>query len=84
MELGFAPCAKINSTLAPTGAPAGQAGQGNGAVAWLKLQAEEGATGNIQEVYRLNTAGGNPPKMCTGMPATFEVQYSAEYWIWQG
>ncbi len=38
-----------------------------------------GATGNLQEVYRINTAGGNPPATCEGMKSTFEVQYAAEY-----
>ncbi len=39
----------------------------------------EGATGNLQEVYRVNTAGWNPPATCAGMKSTFEVQYAAEY-----
>jgi len=78
MNLGFAPCAKNNSVPAPTGAPVGQGGQGLGAVAWLKLITRDGATGNLEEVYRVNTAGGNPPLTCAGMPATFEVQYAAE------
>lgn len=50
---------------------------------WLKLTARSGATGNLEEVYRVNTAGGNPPATCAGMPATFEVQYAAEYWFYQ-
>jgi hypothetical protein len=77
-DLGFAPCSKNNTSLAPTGSPAGQGGQGHGSVAWLKLVTREGATGNLEEVYRVNTAGGNPPATCAGMPATFEVQYAAE------
>jgi len=83
MELGEAPCAKNASTPAPAGANVGQGGIGNGAVAWLKLNTKDGATGNLQEVYRVNTAGGSPPTTCAGMPATFEVQYAAEYWFWQ-
>jgi len=81
-QLGVVPCAKNNTVPAPAGAPKGQDNQGFGSVAWLKLLARDGATGNLQEVYRLNTAGGNPPSTCAGMPATFEVQYSAEYWFW--
>lgn len=83
MDLGFAPCAKNNSVPAPDGAPVGQGGQGHGAVAWLKLIARDGATGNLEEVYRVNTAGGNPPATCAGMPAAFEVQYAAEYWFFE-
>jgi hypothetical protein len=78
MNLGFAPCAKNNTVLAPAGAPVGQGDQGHGAVAWLKLITRSGATGNLEEVYRVNTAGGSPPATCAGMPAAFEVQYAAE------
>jgi hypothetical protein len=78
MNLGFAPCAKNSSVPAPAGAPVGQGGTGYGAVAWLKLLTRDGATGNLEEVYRVNTAGGNPPATCAGMPAAFEVQYAAE------
>lgn len=77
-KLGVAPCAKNNTAPAPANAPKGQDNEGFGAVAWLKLLTRDGATGNLQEVYRLNTAGGNPPSACAGMPATFEVQYAAE------
>jgi len=82
-ELGFAPTAKNNTTPAPANAPKGQNGVGNGAVAWLKLLTRDGATGDLQEIYRVNTAGGNPPATCVGSPAAFEVQYAAEYWFWE-
>jgi hypothetical protein len=78
MQLGFAPCTKNNSVSAPAGASVGQGDVGFGAVAWLKLITRVGATGNLQEIYRVNTAGGNPPATCAGMPATFEVEYAAE------
>jgi hypothetical protein len=78
MDLGFAPCAKNASVAAPAGAPPGQDDEGFGAVAWLKLLARDGATGNLKEVYRVNTAGGKPPPTCAGMPGTFEVEYAAE------
>lgn len=64
MELGFANCAKNASTAAPKDAGKGQGNVGNGAVAWLKLVTKTGATGNLEEIYRLNTAGGNPPGEC--------------------
>lgn len=75
--LGTIPCNKTGTTDAPGTAPTGQ--QGEGAVAWLKLQARSGATGNLQEVYRVETAGGSAPKSCSGLPAVFEIQYAAEY-----
>jgi len=70
---GTVGCKKINTTNAPNSAED---------VAWLKLSSlsRDGCT--ISEVYRLNTAGGQPPATCSGMPSTFEVQYSAEYWMW--
>lgn len=77
-QIGTLPCSKAGSAPAPASAIKGQGNKGDGAVAWLKLTAVDGATGNLESVYRLNTAGGNPPKTCEGMPATFEVQYAAE------
>jgi hypothetical protein len=78
MKLGDAPCAKNASVPAPTDAPVGQNGQGLGAVPWLKLTTRSGATGDLTEVYRVNTAGGSAPKVCAGMPEAFEIEYSAE------
>jgi len=82
-DLGFAPCLKNNSVPAPADASVGQNNVGVGAVTWSKLITRTGATGNLEEVYRVNTAGGNAPATCAGMPATFEVQYAAEYWFFQ-
>lgn len=76
LRLGTAPCLKNNSMAAPPGAPPGR--HAEPAVAWLKLLARPGATGRLQEVYRVNTAGGSPPATCAGMPPAFEVQYSAQ------
>lgn len=74
---------KVNATAAPTGATDGQFGTGHGSVAWLKLDMKTpGTDQGFQEVYRLNTAGGNPPASCAGSPAAFEVQYAAEYWFY--
>ncbi|KAK2072296.1 hypothetical protein P8C59_006658 [Phyllachora maydis] len=81
LRLGTAPCLKNNSMAAPPGAPPGR--HAEPAVAWLKLLARPGATGRLQEVYRVNTAGGSPPATCAGMPPAFEVQYSAQYWFYQ-
>ncbi|KAK5111453.1 hypothetical protein LTR62_004905 [Meristemomyces frigidus] len=73
---------KTGAAAAPASAIPGPNDQGDGAVTWLKLDARDAEGQVFQEVYRLNTAGGQPPKMCTGMPAAFEVQYAAEYWLW--
>lgn len=78
MQLGQAPCSKNGTFIAPAGSPNGQGGVGYGSVAWLQLLAKTGATGNLMEAYRLNTAGGNPPPTCANMPAAFSVQYAAE------
>ncbi|EAA32042.2 hypothetical protein GE21DRAFT_8114 [Neurospora crassa] len=79
-KIGEAPCAKNSSTPAPEAAPRGQ--QGEKAVAWLKLVTRPGATGGLQEVYRVETAGGSAPETCQGMPEHFEVQYAAQYWFY--
>ncbi|KAI1124810.1 hypothetical protein F5Y10DRAFT_21416 [Nemania abortiva] len=79
-QLGEAPCSKLNATNAPANAPKGR--QGEAAVPWLRLSANPGATGNLQQVYRVETAGGSAPATCAGMPAQFEVQYAAEYWFY--
>lgn len=76
LDMGVLPCAKNGSAPAPGTAAKGQ--KGEPAVAWLQLIATDGATGNLQAVYRLGTAGGSPPDTCGGMPEAFEVQYSAQ------
>ena len=74
-DYGVAPCAKNGTANAPSTAGVGQLGEQ--AVTWLRLTTTEGATENIQQVFRVNTAGGSAPATCKGMPAKFEVQYSA-------
>ena len=76
LKLGVIPCSKKAAVAAPADAPAGQ--QGEKAVPWLKLSAKLGATGRLQEVYRVETAGGSAPSTCSGMPASFQVEYSAQ------
>jgi hypothetical protein len=81
-QYGMGAMAKANSSDAPAGAYVGQYGKGDGAVTWLTLDAK--SDGTWKQVYRLNTAGGVPPKMCTDMQpyqAAFEVPYAAEYWL---
>lgn len=80
-QYGMGALAKANASDAPSGAYTGQYGQGDGAVQWLKLDSTPYVEDKWKQVYRLNTAGGNPPKTCTGQEAQFEIQYAAEYWL---
>lgn len=81
-KYGMGALAKANASDAPAGAPVGQKGeQGYGAVQWLRLDQKAFAEDQWKAVYRLNTAGGDPPKTCTDMPGAFEVPYAAEYWL---
>lgn len=82
-QLGIAVAAKKANSTAPANATPGPGGVGDGAVAWLYLTANANATiGDVRAVYRLNTAGGSPPKTCENSPAEFSVQYAAEYWFY--
>ncbi|KAF2204916.1 hypothetical protein GQ43DRAFT_103021 [Delitschia confertaspora ATCC 74209] len=69
---------KNASSSAPAGSDKGRNGMGS--VTWLKLVAS--SEGSYKEVYRLNTAGGQAPATCDGMPGQFSVEYAAEYWFW--
>ncbi|KAH6654999.1 hypothetical protein BKA67DRAFT_656965 [Truncatella angustata] len=82
LQLGEAPTQKLNATNAPSDAAKGP--DGAAAVPWLKLSTRNGATGDLQEVYRVETAGGSAPATCAGKTATFEVQYSAQYFFFAG
>ena len=82
-NLGVVAAKKVANSTAPAGSPLGVNGVGNGAVPWLYLQSTNATTGRVQTVYRLNTAGGSPPKTCASSPASFSVQYAAEYWFWE-
>ena len=75
-KLGAAACTKNASVPAPQDAAKGP--KGEAAVPWLKLLTTPGSTGELQEVYRLNTAGGSAPASCVGQPAAFQVEYSAQ------
>ncbi|MCJ1226478.1 hypothetical protein MMC12_003130 [Toensbergia leucococca] len=70
---------KVAASPAPQDATAGL----YGAVPWLKLQAEGVGGGGVQEVYRVNTAGGAAPASCQGLASEFEIQYAAEYWFYK-
>ena len=68
---------KITETDAPKEACAGE--NDLPAIKWLYLRDTNGSSqGGIDTVYRVETAGGNKPATCQGMPATFEVKYAAQ------
>jgi hypothetical protein len=71
---------KNGTFTAPAGSPAGPAG--TGAVPWLQLIAKAGyANKGLSVVYRVETAGGNPPATCPST-AVISVQYAAQYWFY--
>lgn len=72
---------KKNATMAaPTSSCPGQFNEG--AVPWLYLIDNGGSTGGVNTVYRLETAGGQPPATCESMGTAFTVPYAAQYWIY--
>jgi len=80
---GYGAFKKGDSTPAPEDGVPGPYNSGNGPVAWLRLDAKSQDGQVFKEVYRLNTAGGQPPKTCEGMAEAFEVPYAAEYWLYK-
>ncbi|KAL4871193.1 hypothetical protein BDV12DRAFT_164371 [Aspergillus spectabilis] len=77
-QLGIAKVKKDADISAPDNAVPGE----NGAVGWLYLTATNGTVGRYRSVYRVDTAGGSPPKTCDGLPESFTVQYAANYYIY--
>ena len=71
---------KNGDILAPSTANKGPAG--TGAVDWLQLTAKPGygSSVGLETVYRVVTAGGNPPAVCPSV-GVISVQYAAEYWF---
>ncbi|KAJ6116972.1 hypothetical protein N7512_006697 [Penicillium capsulatum] len=60
----------------------GNAAKGKyGAVPWLYLTKTTGTVGKFESVYRVDTASGSPPDTCQGMAASFEIEYSANYYF---
>ena len=73
--LGLLQAAKKMSIPAPGGA----------GVPWLQLVTTGTGKGNLQEVYRVQTQGGSPPRgFCSGKAAgtPFEIPYRAQYWFY--
>lgn len=79
---GYSFVTKLDSVDAPLNALVGQDGEGDGACPWLLLAQQKNTTGDVKTVYRLNTAGGNPPATCDGIDGEFTVEYAAQYWFW--
>jgi hypothetical protein len=73
----------VASSDAPADAVEDLDGNGYGAVPWLYLETTNATVGSIRGIYRLNTAGGNLPTTCSGMPDTFDMDYAAEYWVYE-
>lgn len=76
-QFGIAMTKKGGQINAPTNAVKGK----YGAVAWLYLSTIDGTVGKYKGVYRVDTASGSPPDTCQGMPSSFEIQYSANYYF---
>lgn len=76
---------KADGVPAPSGSCSGV--NGEGAVDWLLLT-DNGAGFSAGTplangaVYRVETAGGQPPKTCAGQSGDILVQYSAEYFFY--
>jgi hypothetical protein len=71
---------KTGDIKAPANANVGPAK--TGAVDWLQLVSKDGyGSVGLQTVYRVVTAGGNPPTVCPSA-GVISVQYAAEYWFY--
>jgi hypothetical protein len=59
--------------------------EGTGAVQWLALEAKQGANGTVglSQVFRVDTAGGNPPATCAGIEGVVSVPYAAAYHFYE-
>lgn len=79
-QYGMITVAKNASEKAPTDAQKGP--NGEAAVPWLRLLSKGQTTNGLAEVYRVATAGGSAPAKCQGQQASFEHQYSTQYWIY--
>jgi hypothetical protein len=68
---------KVDAVDAPKHANPGL--RGEGAVPWLRLLDRQNVSrGYIDEVYRVETAGGKAPDACTNQKAVFTVPYAAQ------
>lgn len=72
---------KVGDIKAPISGNLGPAK--TGPVDWLTL-GDNGKSTGLKEVYRVETAGGNPPLTCEGYGVrdVISVQYAAQYWFY--
>jgi hypothetical protein len=71
---------KKDNVTAPPYAMQGLSGEG--AIPWLRLIDNGKSQGGVNTVYRVETAGGASSKTCEGRPASWEVPYAAQYWVY--
>ncbi|KAI5195870.1 hypothetical protein E4T39_08026 [Aureobasidium subglaciale] len=72
---GFLSAKKVAGVAAPKGCI-------GSSIDWLYLQDDgRGVSKNVQAVYRVETAGGNPPATCS-KAGVVKVPYAAEYWFY--
>ncbi len=77
-KIGF--MQKTAAVSAPAGANVGP--DKTSAVTWLDLNNKPGyVSKSITQVYRVETAGGNPYATCTSTDL-MEIEYAAEYWFY--
>lgn len=74
----FLPSGKLAAADPPTNADKGR--EGTGAVAWLQLNAKDGAAG-AKFVYRVLTVGGNSHG-CANAAGQDSTSYTATYWFY--
>ena len=79
----FLSAQKVGDISAPDNAYGGGR-QGFGAVDWLFLPSDGSSrSSGLSEVYRINTAGGNPdPNGCQSGESVLTYKYAAEYWFY--
>lgn len=88
-QLGTVVGKKGSNSTAPAGSSVGPRGKGDGTIAWLALGTTNASVSTSgkewKAIYRVNTAGGSPPKTCEGKRAgeVFSVEYAANYWYYE-
>ncbi|KAL1955069.1 hypothetical protein VTO42DRAFT_9058 [Malbranchea cinnamomea] len=81
-SLGVSYVQKKNAVDAPENAVQGIEGRLTGAAPWLFLASIPESPGLVKSIYRVNTAGGNPPVNCSGQPAEITIDYATQYWLY--
>lgn len=73
---------KEEAVDAPKTSMPGTSDESHGAVGWLFLTSTSESEGQAKTVYRVNTAGGEPPGDCSDQPKDLAIDYAAEYWFY--